>query len=534
MASDAQVTSLQQENAALAAAHEALKQTHEATMASLEALKADYDSLRQQLDWFRRQLFGRQSEKRLDIDTSEQANLFASLGVDDPTPPAEEVTEEITYRRRKARGKSVNEQGLRFDASVPVTTIEVRDPAIEAIPEAERVVVGEKVTHRLAQHPASYEVLRYVRQVVKRRDTGQLITARSPANVLERTVADVSLLAGILTDKFCHHLPLYRQHGRMADAGIVTSRSSLTRWAGQAIDLLAPIEQAQMASVLTSDLLLMDETPIKAGRKAPGKMRQAWFWPIYGDQDEIVFRYAPTREQRHVETFLGDYKGQLVTDGNPSYVRYAARRDEVVHCQCWAHARRPFERARESEPATVDVALSLIGALYRNEKTIRRRKLKGAAKLAYRREHSTPVVVQFFDWCRQQCRRPDLLPKSPLAKALNYALEREAGLSVFLTEPDVPPDTNHLERSIRPIPMGRRNWLFAWTEIGAERVGMIQSLLVTCRLHGVDPYTYLVDVLQRVGQHPASRVIELTPRVWKTMFAEDPLRSDLYRARNRH
>ncbi len=119
------------------------------------------------------------------------------------------------------------------------------------------------------------------------------------------------------------------------------------------------------------------------------------------------------------------------------------------------------------------------------------------------------------------------MPSSPLAKALHYALARKASLQVFLADPDVAIDTNHLERALRPIPMGKKNWLFAWTEIGAERVGVIQSLLVTCRLQGVDPYTYLVDVLQRISEHPASRVIELTPREWKTRFSNNPMKSDL-------
>jgi transposase len=116
---------------------------------------------------------------------------------------------------------------------------------------------------------------------------------------------------------------------------------------------------------------------------------------------------------------------------------------------------------------------------------------------------------------------------NPLSKALACAMKREQALNVFLSDPGVPPDTNHLERALRVIPMGRRNWLFSWTETGAEHVGIIQSLLVTCKLHDVNPYEYLVDVLQRVSVHPASRVEELTPRLWKEYFADNPLRSDL-------
>ena len=121
----------------------------------------------------------------------------------------------------------------------------------------------------------------------------------------------------------------------------------------------------------------------------------------------------------------------------------------------------------------------------------------------------------------------NLLPSNPLAKAIQYAKARVASLRVFLSDPDVPIDTNHLERSLRAVPMGRRNWLFCWTEVGAERVAVIQSLLVSCRLQGVDPYTYLVDVLQRISVHPASRAVELTPREWKARFAHDPMKSIL-------
>lgn len=133
----------------------------------------------------------------------------------------------------------------------------------------------------------------------------------------------------------------------------------------------------------------------------------------------------------------------------------------------------------------------------------------------------------FFGWVGRQRQRLDLIPRDPFAKALGYVAERQAALRIFLGDPDVPIDTNHLERALRVIPMGRRNWLFNWTEIGAKHVGILQSLLVTCRLHGVDPHAYLVDVLQRISLHPAREVEALTPRRWKERFAANPLRSDL-------
>ena len=135
------------------------------------------------------------------------------------------------------------------------------------------------------------------------------------------------------------------------------------------------------------------------------------------------------------------------------------------------------------------------------------------------------MVSRFFEWCRDQLESGGLLPSDALTRALKYVLSRESSLTVFLEDPDVQPDTNHLERALRPIPLGKKNWMFCWTELGAEHLGIIQSLISTCRLHDLNPCTYLVDVLQRISQHPASEVADLTPRRWKLRFADQPLRS---------
>lgn len=189
-----------------------------------------------------------------------------------------------------------------------------------------------------------------------------------------------------------------------------------------------------------------------------------------------------------------------------------------------------FFEAQGAEPQAAAQALSQIGKLYKIEEDIRQAGLTGQAKQLHRLTHSKPHVDRFFEWIEHQFEQHGLLPSNPLTKALAYARERRPGLEVFLKNADVPMDTNHLERALRAIPMGRRNWLFCWTEVGARHAGIVQSLAVTCRLHGIDPYTYFVDVLQRVGQNPAARVAELTPRLWKQHFADKPLRSDLHRA----
>lgn len=494
------------------------------------ALQEQVESLKTQLDWFKRQLFGSKSEKRLIIDPAIQADLLAGLSqAHSVTPPP--AIEKITYERRKSRSdKAVTDSGLRFDDSVPVETIVLPSPDLNGVADTERTVIGEKTTYRLAQRPGSYVVLKYVRPVIKRNDTGAIVTPPAPANILDKSVADVSFLAGLLVDKFVYHLPLYRQHQRLQQSGIQLSRSTLTGLGSRTIDLLTPIFHAQFGHILQSRVLAMDETPIKAGRKHKGKLRQAYFWPVYGEADEIAFSYSPSRASKHVREVLGEsFKGVLVSDGNEAYARYAQTRETVTHAECWAHTRRYFERAKEAEPQAVDEALAIIGALYRIEAHIRDKQLTGEAKLTYRTRHSEPVVTAFWTWCDNQCQRHDLLPSNPLSRALKYAMARVDSLKVFLSDPDVPIDTNHLERALRPIPMGRRSWLFCWTELGARQVGIIQSLLVTCKLQGINPYTYLVDVLQRISQHPASKAIELTPRVWKEKFADNILKSDLDR-----
>jgi len=149
--------------------------------------------------------------------------------------------------------------------------------------------------------------------------------------------------------------------------------------------------------------------------------------------------------------------------------------------------------------------------------------------LTYRAEHAKPIVDRFFEWLQSTLEAELLLPTNPFTKAARYALTREPSLRVFLEYPNVPLDTNHLERAIRPIAVGRKNWLFCWTEVGAKYVGIVQSLLSTCRVQGIDPYTYLVDVLQRIDTHPSKEVEWLTPRRWKEKFAQDPMGSDVDR-----
>jgi len=500
-------------------------------------LLARIAQLEGQLAWFQRQIFGERSERR-HVAPPEQLCLGEGFAnVEEAPAPTAPVS---AHQRRARRNKSEDseEEPLFFDPErVPVEVIHVPNPEAEALDPEDYEVIGEKTSHRLAQRPGSYVILKYVRPLIKRKTDQSLHCPPAPVGVLEGGRAEVSFLAGLVIDKFLYHLPLYRQHQRLVAAGIEVSRQWLTQQVLAVALLLAPIVAAQLAGIRACRVKAMDETPIKAGRQGPGKLKKGYFWPIWGDTDDggggdIVFLYRPSRAAIHVREGLGENRVEgevLISDGYRAYVRYAEQLG-LTHAQCWAHTRRTFERAKDIEPAAVAEALERIGALYAYEKTIRDAGLSGAAKRAYRLTHAKPVVEGFFAWVEEQVQRAAFLPSNPLTKALHYALERRSGLSVYLHDPAVPIDTNHLERALRPIPMGRKNWLFCWTEVGAEAVATLQSLIVTCQLHDIDPYTYLVDVLQRIDRHPAAEVHLLIPRLWKQHFADDPLRSDLSRS----
>lgn len=502
--------------------------------AVIASLTAKVATLERQIDWFKRQLFGTKSERRLkEVDPTQLSLGQAFLG-DAPTPPAPPTRMVASHQRKAPQRDGLSDaapDGRFFDeAKVPLKVIELDAPETRGLPPEAYEIIGHKSTYRLAQQPGSYVVLDYRRPVVKLKTEGRVVCPPAPAGVIENSRADVSFLAGVVIDKLLWHLPLYRQHQRLLQAGLKVSRPWLTELVQQACALLDPLVRAQLDSILASRVLAMDETPIKAGRSAtPGKMQVGHIWPLFGDQDEVHFHYAKSRGAKVILELIQGQRptgAVLLSDGYSAYESYLGQVGGG-HALCWAHTRRKFFEARNIEPDLAAEALDRIGKLYQAEETIRQLKLKGDKKHLHRFSHSKPVAEAFFQWALDCQAKHGLLPSNPFLKAINYALERREGLQLFLTDPEVPIDTNHVERAIRPITLGRKNWLFCWTELGAERLAALQSLLYTCKLQGVDPYTYLVDVLQRISQHPAARVQELTPRLWKQHFAEQPLRAPL-------
>jgi len=492
-------------------------------------LLASHEELSQQVDWLKRQLFGRKSERRL-CDAEGRQLTLGELPEGEESDRSE--IEVGAHRRRQRNEGTAEDPKIRFDRSVPVKEIVIEPPGWDEAERDQFEKITEKVTSRLAQRPGAYVVLRYIRPVYKKKEDETIHSSPAPRSVLEKSCADVSFLAGLLIDKLTYHLPLYRQHQRLGACGIHLARSTLTHLLHRTAELLEPVYQAQVRSILASEVLAMDETPIKAGRKKrppPGSMKSGYFWPIYGDRHEVAFPFSSSRGSTLIRELLRDYEGKLLTDGYEVYERYAESVNGIVHAQCWSHTRRHFEKAESAEPKQAGESLDQIGDLYKQDEKLKKKTLSPEKMLAWRGERMKPIVDRFFEHLRSTLEESVFLPTNPFTKAACYALEREKSLRVFLEYPDVPLDTNHLERAIRPIALGRKNWLFCSTEVGALYVGIVQSLLFTCRLHGVDPYAYLVDVLQRIDSHPAKDVAQLTPRIWKETFADNPMRSDLDR-----
>src|SRR5438093_3711323 len=340
-----------------------------ALLVARQELAQQNAELQRQVEWFKRQLFGRKAERRLREPDAQQLPLAGMLTptaapADAPPPPTDTVKAYQRRGRYPSPADLPEESGLRFDPSVPVEVIELPTPEVAGWRADEYEVIGEKISYRLAQRPGAYVILKYVRKVLKRKATAELSCPPAPPAVLEKSFADVSVLAGLLLDKFRSHLPLYRQHQRLAHAGIRLSRGTLTQWVQRAAALLEPIYYALLSSILQSQVLTMDETPIKAGRRGKGKLHTGYFWPVYGDQDEVAFPFAASRAGAVVREALGSFCGVLLTDGYIVYERFAQTVNRLVHAQCWSHTRRHFLDAERTEPALVTHALDFIGKLY--------------------------------------------------------------------------------------------------------------------------------------------------------------------------
>lgn len=333
-----------------------------------ESLLRQNEDLRQQNDWLRRHLFGVLSERRVLKSLSPPEQLWLDEQMLKPAEEAPPVSTTVKAYERAQRTNPVEfvdaDSKLKFDATVPIQVIEVPNPATDSLTEDEFEKIGERCTYRLAQQRGPYVVLKYVQSVVKIKESSEVSCPSAPNAVIERSVADVSFLAGLVQDKFQFHLPLYRQHQRLEQAGVYLDRGTLTRHVHRVGELLEPVYHAVLSSVLQSAILTMDESPTRAGR-GQGKMKNGYFWALFGDQKEVAFLFSPSRSQKVVDEVLKGFQGKLVTDGYVVYETAAAQSGgKITPVQCWSHTRRKFIEAEKLEPARVKQVLEWIRRLY--------------------------------------------------------------------------------------------------------------------------------------------------------------------------
>ncbi len=322
----------------------------------------------------------------------------------------------------------------------------------------------------------------------------------------------------MVANKYANHLPLYRQQEMFERIDLTISRSTLGGWVAYVAFVLMPIVEAMKSSVLASRKIHTDDTPITVLDRSvkPVGSRKGYMWVYIGEQDDVVFDYTNVHNRDGPASFLRGYEGYLHAFGFSGYDRLYIDKP-IIEVACWAHARRKFFEARTSHRAEVKRILALIGELYAVESWSKAFGLSDETRLAWRQRYSRPRLEHLREELDALSVR--VLPKSPLGKAITYTLKNWKALNVYTEVAFLSIDNNHSERQIKQMVIGRKNWMFAGSMEGAKNAAILFSLIVSCKLHRVDPFAYLRDVLIRIRTHPADRMHELTPRQWKRLFA---------------
>ena len=376
--------------------------------------------------------------------------------------------------------------------------------------------IGEDVSEKLDYLPGSFTVEQHVRGKWVCRSCQSLIQAPVPAQVIDKGIPTSGLLAQVLIAKFADHLPLYRQEGIFARAGLALPRSTLAEWVGACGVSLQPLVDALKAEILSRPVLHADETPVPMLKPGLGKTHRAYLWSYgtteYDALPAVVYDFTEGRAGHYARAFLGAWSGKLVCDDYSGYK--ALFGTAVVEIGCMAHARRKLHDLYVNHRSVIaEDGLKLYGALYEIEREAREQELDAAARLQLRQERARPIAETLRTWLiLHRSKVPD---GSATAKAIEYSLGRWVALTRYLEDGDLPIDNNWVENRIRPIALGRSNWLFAGSLRAGQRAAAVISLIQSAKLNGHDPYQYLRDVLERLPTQPASRLAELLPHHWR-------------------
>lgn len=493
------------ENQALRDQNEALRQRLRASEDQAGLYRDKLAGLGHELSQLKRLIFGTKSERFVPAGGPDQLPLFA--GAPSNGAYAQGDTPRQSIASTRPRKKPVR-QVLPSHLPRQVIVIEPdRDTA-----GLKRI--GQEVTETLDYRPAKLVVLRRVRpKYVDAQDEDRgVIIAELPARPIDKGMAEPGLLAHVVIEKYVDHLPLYRQLQRFNRQGITLAGSTLGDWITASADLLFPLYEALSEEALQSGYIQADETPIQVqDRHKDRATHRGYYWvyhaPLVG---LVVMDYQRGRSRDGPVAFLDGYLGALQSDGYAAYDGFDLRPGLTAY-GCWAHARRYFHEALGSTPDRAAHSLEEVGRLYDIERLLRERDASPEHRRRLRQEQATPVLSRFKAYLDANTG----LPKSPWGKAVHYSLARWDKLCRYVEDGRIEIDNNLVENAIRPIALGRKNYLFAGSHEAAQRAAVIYSLLATCKKHAVNPQLWLSDVLSRIPTHPMRRVHELLPHYWK-------------------
>jgi transposase len=496
---------------------------------SAEALKALVLAQHEQLLWreseiehlqlliakLQRMQFGRKSEK-----LAQQIEQLELRLEDLQSEPAESASQPESKSAATASSlpKSSSAKPARrpLPGHLPRQT-QRREPKESACPDCGGKLskLGEDVSEMLEYVPASFFVIRHVRPKLSCTKCDHIVQAAAPSRPIERGVAGPGLLAHMLVSKYADHLPLYRQSEIYARHGVELERSTLADWVGGTSQLLGPLIEVLRRYVTAASKLHADDTPVPVLAPGNGKTKTGRLWTYVRDDrpagnvaaPAVWFAYSPDRKGEHPERHLREFRGTLQADAYAGFNRLYEN-GRIQEAACWAHVRRKFFDLQQANASPVaSEALERIAALYAIEKEIRGRPAEERQQVRHAR--AKPLLASLQQWF--EATLPKLSRKSEAAAAIRYALSRWDALLRYSNDGHIEIDNNAAERALRAVALGRKNYLFAGSDVGGERAAAIYSLIGSAKLNGLDPEAYLREVLSRIADHPITRIEELLP-----------------------
>lgn len=483
-------------------------------------LRNEISYLKEQLEWFRRQFFGQRKEKFID---SQNLPLFEYLGISEtpqnkgkqPDPEKQKIP-----AHERSKPKRDGQDKLTLPENLPV------EQQVIDLPEEEKVCqetgmplvkIGEEITRKLAYIPGSYyikEIIRPKYAFPKGSEEG-IKTAFLPESLLTRCQADESFLADILVKKFADHLPLYRQSEMLSREGIGISRQLLSQWVLRCGQALKPLYDEMTRQVLQSNNIFIDETPIDMLDPGKGKVHQAYMWVIVGGKEanppNRIYNFRTDRCHHNAVDLLKGYHGVLHSDKYGAYEALANKK-QFDWCPCWTHIRRKFIESETGDPPFREWVLRKIKYLFMFEKVAWARSEE--ERLRIRREKEAPIIDELIKAIKDRLIDGKILPKSKFREALGYFCSLIPYLKNYTMHPWARLDNNVAERAVRPLAIGRKNWLFVGNEVGGEAAAIILSLVQSCRALNINPREYLENIMRRLMSHPSNKLYELLPDQW--------------------